>query len=659
MTRSGPLRLHALAAGIAITLLPAATAAQDAEWDKAAAEAAPFADRVIAEDALAPLPEEGPAADPTGLPRSLAVQLVASRTERGDERFDERGITTSGFRETATLGTLSFDATLLDSDRYDDRGLAGNATLWQRGLFLDGGWRANHGLGVLNTPLPPLLREQYRFFLPSVPFVGASADWQREGGLHLQGSWGRAGVFEGARVVGFELADGQVGSAGAQWAWAPGWTGAASWLATDGRIVPDEQGEAFFQDGRTRALLFSTAWENARDRVQLNLQDSGGYLGDAVGAWLDARAHRGRYTHQAGAFRLEPGLAWGALPIANDAQGGYYRVAYQHARWTWNAGADLIESVSGNSFDGVYGNGFLRYQASTRLGVGGSLSVRESERETAVAARAFLDRRGDWGLTRLQLDVLEAGEATADSWQVSLDQALPMRTGSRLSVSVAHGEIAYEGRPATRTSSVAAFGGLEFTERLSLDGSARWTRGDGPGAFRGTDLNLNLNWRLAARWWLVASLYENRGRQRSPFQLDPLANPDLFEVIPRDRSLFLALRYERQAGTPQAVLGGPGDGAAGAIAGSVFLDDNGDGERSASEEAAANVTVVLDGRYAVRTDSQGNFLFPRVATGPHVIQVIPDNLPLPWFLDEGQDRRTVEVRVRGETRVDIGARRQR
>ena len=96
----------------------------------------------------------------------------------------------------------------------------------------------------------------------------------------------------------------------------------------------------------------------------------------------------------------------------------------------------------------------------------------------------------------------------------------------------------------------------------------------------------------------------------------------------------------------------------GGVIGSVYLDDNGDGVRSASELAAANVTVLLDGRFAVRTDSLGNFEFPRVATGPHTLTVVPDNLPLPWFIDEPGGARQIEVHVRQATRVDVGARRQ-
>jgi hypothetical protein len=47
-----------------------------------------------------------------------------------------------------------------------------------------------------------------------------------------------------------------------------------------------------------------------------------------------------------------------------------------------------------------------------------------------------------------------------------------------------------------------------------------------------------------------------------------------------------------------------------------------------------------------------------VATGHHVISVVPDNLPLPWtLLNEG--RAEVEVTTRDRTEIDIAAQRPR
>ena len=99
-------------------------------------------------------------------------------------------------------------------------------------------------------------------------------------------------------------------------------------------------------------------------------------------------------------------------------------------------------------------------------------------------------------------------------------------------------------------------------------------------------------------------------------------------------------------------------GASGEIAGVVYLDANNNGRCDAGEAGAPNVTVVLDGRFSVQTDASGRFAFPVVATGRHIITVIPDNLPLPWTLvNEG--RAEVAVTTRDRTDIDIAAQRPR
>ncbi|MFL6593536.1 MAG: carboxypeptidase-like regulatory domain-containing protein [Luteimonas sp.] len=650
-----------LALGIAgVLALPCAHAQQAPAPDDA------YRDRIIAPQQLQDLPPDDEEEDASaGAPRSYHAEAIASRNERGDDSFDEQGVSVGGYWETQAWGSLSLDATVFHTtrDRFDgiDDGagdIGGAATLWQRNLYVDGGWLVNNGVGVLNTPLPPLQRNQYRFFLPTVAFAGASSEWENTaGGVTLQGAFGRAGLYTGTRVTGFDMADGSVSALGAQWTWSPGWTGAASFLGTQGKIVPDSYGEPLLTEGDTRAVYASTAWEDARNNVQFNLLGSDGDIGHATGGWVDAFSQRGRFQHNSGGFYLQPGLAWGALPINNDVEGGYYRVAYQYARWSWNAGLDVLRSLSGDSFDGEYATGYARYQATSSLGYGGSLNVRHSQ-DSSYGMQAFVDRNTRWGESRLQVDQASAS-GNSDSWQVMFDQAFPLHEGSRLSASVAYGSLHYDGADEpTATTIVALYGGRDLTGRLSIDGTARWTHGNGEGAIRGADINIGINWNISARWSLNGAFYQSQGSQRSPFIIDPLVTETPFISLPRDRSVFLSLRYERNAGHPQAVVGGAPNGPTGAVAGSVYLDDNGDGVRSASEQPAVNVTVLLDGRFAARTDSLGNFEFPRVATGRHTLTVIPDNLPLPWFIDEPGGQQPIEVHVRQATRVDIGARRQ-
>lgn len=640
----------------ALALVLAATAAPAAAQSPPAGE---YQDRIIAAQALAPLPpdpDEG--GDDSGLPRSLRLGFDYARNERGDEAYDERGASLTGYWETADWGSLSLDATALRSDHRDGRRWSGAATLWQRGVHLDGGWRGDNGLGVIATPAPELQRAQYRFFLPTVALAGASSQWSRaEDGRSVYAAFGRAGVFDGTRTVGFDVAEGNVAALGAQWRPAADWTASAALLASDGRIGADARGDAAFFAGRSRAGHWAARWNSDAASVQFNLLGSRSDGRDASGGWIDASARRGRLRHDAGVFSLDPGLAWGALPVNQDVRGGYYRIGYQYGRWLWNAGVDEIRSISGRGFDGRYATGYARYQASTRLGYGASASLRQADGgDDAYSLQGFADYRSDWGQTRLQLDRADAGDGER-SWQASVDQALPLPEGQHLSLSLAYAQLGQRGHDPTRSVSASLYGGLRLGQRWSLDGNARWTRGDGPSALRGSDLNLSLSGALSRAWSLSAALYQSRGSQRSPFLLDPLALDSPFQRLPRERSALLTLRYDWQAGRPLPVLGAAPGAATGAIAGALYLDENGDGVRSASERPAANVSVILDGRWSARTDSNGAFAFARVGVGEHRLQIVADNLPLPWSLSDAPV--PVRVSVRDTARVEIGATRPR
>lgn len=627
----------------------------------AASAAVPvYRDRIIAPDALPPLPDDDEAALDDGLRRALRVEAIVHRARFGGRETREVGVAFGGFWESPEHGAFSLDALLFRGDAEPDgeQRWRGSATLWQRGLDLRGGWRVDNGLGVLNTPLPALLREQYRFLLPGVPMLGVSSEWRRrDDGLGVYAAAGRGGVYSGARLGGFEPGDGAVASFGAEWRWSPQWSAAASVLATDGRIVPDDRGLPAFQNAATRSLLYAQRWQGARDSVAFHVQASDTERDRAAGLWFDARSARGASVHRYGLFHLEPGLAWGAWPIVNDVRGGYYRIDRQHARWSWSAGADRIVAISGRGFDGWYGTGSLRHQTSARLALGGNLSLRRDRGgEDARALQVFADRRWAAGDTRLQVD-LARSDRGGDSWQVQADHALRLREGWRLSLLAGVGALADGERERRRSATLAAYGGVDLGDSFGFDGSLRWTRGED--RLRGLDLGLGWRWRIAPRWSLLGDLTQSRGRGRSPFALDPLTNLPVFEELPRDRSLQLRLRYDFAAGRARPVLGGPPDAAVGRIVGSVFLDENGDGVRGAAERPAADIVLVLDGRFSVRTDAQGRFAFERVAVGSHTLEAVSDNLPLPWSIDPASARRSVRVEVRGDAPIDIPAQRPR
>jgi hypothetical protein len=625
-----------------------------------------YRDRIIDADSLTPLPPDQDDENVSqGLPRSFHSELIVNDSAQNGQKFREAGIAIGGFWDTENWGSFSAEALAFRAyqDQTDEQ-WRGSASVWQRGLQMPGGWSVNNGLGVLNTSLPPLLREQFRFFLPSTPLLGASSEWlQRENSIQLQASLGRGGVYSGARLSGFDFGDGSLASLGAQWAWSPEWSGAASFLLTDGRIVPSDQGLPQFQNGETRALVVANRWKGVQDSVTFNLQASENDNTNALGVWLDARSERGRYTHRYGAFYLQPDLAWGAFPINNDVRGAYYRLDYQRARWSWNTAMDRVDSISDNGFDGWYSNAFIRYQANPKLGYGGGVSMRKTDSSSAKTLQLYADTRTYLGQTRLQYDQAN-NDGNNDSWQVLLDHSLLLREGARLSLSLGFGELGYDNEAPSRSTTLAAYGGFDLGETISIDGTVRVTDGDGFDASRTVDANLAMRWRISSHWSLLSNVTQTAGTRRSPFVLDPLGNPFLLQSSARDRSLYLSLRYEFNAGRSSALLGNStndssANGGSGNIAGSLFLDENKDNKRGANELPAANITVVLDDRYIARTDEQGRFRFDRVSIGEHTLAIVSDNLPLPWFIEEKNSEQKVKVEVRKQTTLDIGAVQQR
>ena len=111
----------------------------------------------------------------------------------------------------------------------------------------------------------------------------------------------------------------------------------------------------------SRSWYASAAWQGRDSRIQFNLVDSQtGQIPHQRGLWLDGEMRDGRYRHNYGVFRLDPGIVWGYLPFIDDSQGGYYRVNYQSQQWLWTAGLDSISSVSGRGVEGLYSNASVR-----------------------------------------------------------------------------------------------------------------------------------------------------------------------------------------------------------------------------------------------------------------------------------------------------------
>jgi SdrD B-like domain len=214
------------------------------------------------------------------------------------------------------------------------------------------------------------------------------------------------------------------------------------------------------------------------------------------------------------------------------------------------------------------------------------------------------------------------------------------------------------GLPAQDTTVVrlAAYGGGDLTSRLSIDGNVQWATAVQGRAAPSTSADVSLTYQLARSWELLFTYYENRIGSWTPLTVtSPLTPPvPTPQASQGQQGIFLTLRWQQSRGGHFVPLGGAPGAGSGRLTGVVYLDANENGRYDAGEAGAPNVTVILDGRFSTRTDTNGRFDFPAVVAGHHVVTVQSDNLALPWTL-VNQGRTEVDVTTRDRIDVNIAA----
>jgi len=594
---------------------------------------ADYVDRVIASDQLTVLEDENEfeTYDDSGLPRGWQVELGAGITSNNESTQHEAGLSVTGYFETANYGAWSFD---VDANRNNlGENVIGRLTVFQRGLVLGQGWSMDNSLGTLGTPMPSMLRQQYRFVLPTPALLGVSSVVNNTDGRVLTAAIGRAGSRTAGRFSNFDTSGGNIFEVGGQTRNGP-LQAAATVISSE-----DDNGES-----QTSALA-AIGWSVGSNAFQGNvLVDDNGN-----GIWIDAISKPERIEHRYGIFRFDPMLQWAGLNTQSDVQGVYYRAASRQARWIWSGGFDHVQSVSGALPDTDYFTAEGRYQLTSRWGIGGAASARWVDDGTSTSVQALIDKKTATGSARIQIEQARTKELRSEqiTWDQSFANFDSLQWSAKFGVLQQHDRYDRSGREWSAT----VYGSRDLGSHLRWDGMLKYANGSGPLAQSGIEANLGLNLTINQSWSLSATYSQNQGRRDPIFNLDPLLVLD--EINENDRAFFFTLRYEHRAGQAVGIIGGSAGNGAGSIVGEIYLDANADGVRNADEIPVSDITVLLDGRYPSRTDSNGRFSFDRVAAGTHTLSTVTDNLPLPWQLPS--EAKTIEVKVRNTVRWSIGA----
>lgn len=642
-----------------------------------------YVDRVLETGPQKDVPDAAEEYDARGWARSLRLETSLSAS-RGPSSEMSRALAAAGYVETPQYGTLSLQATLVQT-HYDTPPAFGlqpdtSTTSWridQRALALGGGWRGNHGVGNISTLVPLLARGASRVYLPSAPIAGLGGQWLLRDDLDVNASVGQPGLFSGFDVSAFNRQSGTIGTAGGQ---ARLWGRGASPERLDGALqvieARDTQDMGIPSGSHVTSTYGSLAWEGtapwgiglkpgmnqppaaAREggaRLQWSfLQSDGDQVHRALGNWVDAGWRTQMLQNAAGVYRFDPGLMWGATAMPGNLQGGYWRADVGTRQWQAGWNVEATEAVSGSPARSVFANLYGRYLLSLRDAVDATLSTRAGL-GSGQSLQLNWDHASDWGQSRWRTIFLESPSQRTRF--VGIDQTWPMPAPTMLGTSFGWQTQDTQGASSSVwTWSVLA--SVSPAAGWALDANVHGAQSSRQSAFFA---NLGLTWQLARDWALAARYTESRGQDPTTAQLVSAltaATIAATQSTPNSRSLQVLLRYDTRAGTLSVPLGGTRLDGAGGISGTVFFDADHDGRREPSEQGAPNVTVILDGRYVARTDTSGRYEFPFVVVGKHTLQVQPDNVPLPWS-PASTDPVGIEVLVRGTTVQDFPLQRDR
>jgi len=589
--------------------------------------------------------------------RELEIESVYYRNQDdyfGDEV--ESGLSIHWLRETGNFGTFDLQAQMSDLDSsFSGREGAGSDSLLtfrQSALAVSATSLMDTAIGHQRIAVDSLLHGGYRFRLPTTTILGVTTEVSSENG-RLRFANGDIGRYRGVRLPGFEDTGGRLTSVGYQMQ--------ATGQLEVGTELVDVSGDDDIRDHTSVILgMRHTSPDELREHAARLIRDSDGN----IGIWSDSRQELdSNRLVRYGIFRMDPDLAWADQPTTSDQQGAYVRVSSGSPVLNLAGGYDWFRTglgAAGGSVNShsVFFNSSIRLRRDLQFGVTASLGSRALGavvgRQPTRRLRGFTNWTIPAGSFRFEVfddriggqaeasDRSRAGVATTFNWR--LPERIRLSTELRLENDDSEGG-------GFRRQELSTLFQYDILDKVSMSFDASMYRSSG-NPLQGDDgfsLGADLNWQFRPDW--RASLTVNHNRADYGIA-DSLILPGFDRA--ETTSVWLSIRYARRAGRAFPSFGVNPGGAVGSgrLSGTVFFDENGDSVRQPSEEAAAGVVVILDGRYEARTNSQGIYSFSPVPAGEHSVRVLMDNLPLPWGLDDERPRQ-LGIRFRQDTDIDF------
>jgi hypothetical protein len=333
-----------------------------------------------------------------GWPRSWRIDYSLLR-QSSSRKSETSALGVTGFVDIPNYGSASVNAKLNQQRSLGSENPISSADSdWRidlRALPLDDGWRANYSLGNVNTTNTSLARSQSRISLPNAQIYGVGGQWYRGESVEINASAGTTGLFIGPGSGAFENSGSTLQTVGARFK-APSLTAnsrgdAAVQLVQVNNITDGSTTQ------NTRGMGFSYAWEGTAPwgqkpnfqglvtadrvgglRVQANvLTSSSSNDGQATGIWADAAWRNANWRNSAGVYRFEPDLRWGALALASDLQGVYWRGDRSSRNWQFAVATEFSDGVThGGTGRSAFVSTSGGYRLNQRNSIGAALNIK-------------------------------------------------------------------------------------------------------------------------------------------------------------------------------------------------------------------------------------------------------------------------------------------
>jgi SdrD B-like domain len=649
--------------------------------------------------------------------RTYSVESRFGQSRSSSSGYDSTRSSEWGLRTEIRQETLNYGDWVLQADARTGRstpisksgnfGTTGNevlsrVTLKNFGLPITSSIFADTALGDINSEVTDAFSRNYRLSLGNSRLRGISTRVFGQD-FDLRAGTGQRSFLIGDPYPGFQRNQGSLSwlgytqrlasefYAGAQvmratdvTTFTPSFYSPANDSASNGPLetidsyaVSIGYGQYLLKDGdfKARVMLLRSRVNAAQSSPGVPVESRNAHGVSVEGGYLS-----GGYRHEFGSYVASPDLRSGDALLASDNRGVYWRVDHNTARLNWGAGFDFEQQNPGEvatrlSANRLTLNANAQYRVDRDTAVGATANVSNTRYNNTGSSGVFAasgdgmrsinasvyyqTRFYDWGRSRFtvtaqrnQALVANGLAATGTELQWEHDWITRKYENTRPEFITTLGLAQDRSTGSSQTFPTA---GVVFRYWAASDwnigGNLRYTsRSSNLSSSQGISGSLNTEHRLGGGWQLGASASLNQNVTN--FSSNSSFVPQTLRS--NNSSFYIFLRWDGSSGRPLQAIGQRSSVGGGSISGVVYLDANRDGEQQAGEAGAANVEVLLDGRYRVTTDRNGQFEFAVVATGNHQLSLNLESVPLPWgaAFEKGIN---INVPLRGQatTRIPV------